>query len=67
MTPLTEKQKLWDWLKAERQWGDKVRQWLKAEGVPEHVLAMRRSGIYVPPPTINRASRRALRRRLKLL
>ncbi|AUV62003.1 hypothetical protein KIV63_gp41 [Mycobacterium phage SWU2] len=61
------KAQVWDWLKAERKWQDKVRQWLRAEGVSKHVLAERRRGRPYPPPVINRASRRALRRRLKLL
>ncbi|AGK87521.1 hypothetical protein M045_gp42 [Mycobacterium phage HINdeR] len=67
MTPLTDKQTLWNWLKAERRFNDAERRRQRQEGVPEHVLKLRRQGIYFPPPTINRASRRALRRRLKLL
>ena len=55
------KQQLWDWLKAERQWGDKVRQWLRAEGVSGHVLRLRRRGIADAPVLTGRAARRARR------
>lgn len=52
------KQGLWDWLKAERQWRDKVHQWLRAEGVPGHILSERWAGRPERPHTANRAARR---------
>lgn len=64
---MTEKQKLWDWLKAEKRHRVAEARREKQEGVPDHVMRLRRQGIYFPPPRINRASRRALRRRLKVL
>ncbi|AJD82464.1 hypothetical protein SHEEN_46 [Mycobacterium phage Sheen] len=64
---MTEQQKIWAWLKAERRWQDQEKRRQKHEGLSEHVLRLRRQGIYFPPPRINRASRRALLRRLKAL
>lgn len=56
------KQELWQWLKAERQWQDKVHQWLRVEGVNNHVLAERRLGRPEQPGSFNRAARRARKR-----
>jgi hypothetical protein len=61
VTSLTEQQQLWDWLKAERRWQDKVRQWLRAEGVSKHVLIQRRKGHPEAPQRFNRAARRRWR------
>lgn len=52
------KAQLWDWLKAERKWQDKVRQWLRAEGVSRHVLIERRRGRPEAAMRFNRATRR---------
>jgi len=62
---LHPKQSLWDWLKAERKWQDKARQWLRAEGVSEHVLKLRRRGIADPPLLTGRAARRRARKGFK--
>lgn len=59
------KQQVWDWLKAERKWQDKVRQWLRAEGVSPLVLMERRRGRPEPTRVYNRATRRAMRRAFK--
>ncbi|BBC53842.1 hypotheical protein [Mycobacterium phage PP] len=65
MTPPTKQQETWDWLKAEKRYHEAERRSVRDEGVPEHVLRMRRKGVHIPAPRINRASRRALLRRLK--
>lgn len=61
--------KLWQWLKAEMKWKRQVRQWLRAEGVPRHILIERRHGRPEAPMYNNRAARRArlraIRRSLK--
>ena len=62
---LASKTQVWDWLKAERRWQDKVRQWLRAEGVSGLVLAQRRRGQPEAPKVWNRASRRAFQRQFK--
>lgn len=56
---VTQRQ-LWAWLKAERQRADKVRQWLRAEGVSEHILKLRRAGHPEQPQRSNRAARRRM-------
>ena len=63
------KQEVWQWLKAEMKWKRAVEQWLRAEGVPRHVLMERRHGRPEAPRYKNRAAKRAqvrsLRRGLK--
>lgn len=56
------KSELWQWLKAEAKWKRQVRQWLRAEGVPRHVLMERRRGRPEQPRYKNRAARRARER-----
>ena len=55
------KQKLWDWLKAERRHNDKEKQRIRNEGVSELILAERRQGRPEAPRRFNRAARRAVR------
>lgn len=66
---LYSKQQVWQFLKAEAKWKRQVRQWLRAEGVPRHILIERRHGRPEAPRYNNRAARRArlraIRRSLK--
>jgi len=65
-TPYT-KQEVWQYLKAEAKWKRQVRQWLRAEGVPRHVLMERRRGRPEQPRYNNRAARRARKREFERL
>jgi len=61
------KREVWQWLKAERQYQDKVRQWLRAEGVKPGVLMDRRMGRPEAPLHNNRAARRSRLRAFRRL
>ena len=66
MTAVTKAQ-VWDWLKAERQWKDRVRQWLNREQYAHDPLQWQQRclGKPRPPFRVNRAYRRSITRQLK--
>lgn len=56
---MTTQQDLWDWLKAERLWNERLDQWLSAESVDPLTLPERRKGHPPPKALLNRATQRA--------
>jgi hypothetical protein len=51
---------VWWWLKAEQKYLRAEYSRLRAQGVSEHVLRLRRRGIADSPPVLNRAYRRRM-------